>query len=82
MKRHSLRKWESIQTTVKGIEGIHQKKYDFRIVWKTKKIEQLFPLKEKNPYPSCNVYEGVCFSKENYIGKTKQNVGITHWNEH
>ena len=24
-----------------------------------KKVRQLFPLKEKNPYPSCKIYEGV-----------------------
>ena len=58
-----------------------KEKYDFRIVSKTKKVRQLFPLKEKNPYPSCKIYEGVCSCKENSIGKTKRNV-ITRWNEH
>ena len=38
-------------------------------------------MKEKNPSPSCKIYEGVCSCKENYIGETKQNV-ITCWNEH
>ena len=51
------------------------------IVRKTKKVKQLFPLKEKNPYHSCKIYEGVCSCKENYIGETKRNV-ITCWNEH
>ena len=38
-------------------------------------------MKEKNPYHSCKIYEGVCSRKENCIGGTKRNV-ITHWNEH
>ena len=36
---------------------------------------------EKNPYPACKIYEGVCSCKENYIGEIKQNV-ITRWNEY
>ena len=58
-----------------------KEKYDFRNVWKTKKVRQLFHLKEKNLYPSCKIYEGVCSCKGNYIDETKRNV-ITHWNEH
>ena len=38
-------------------------------------------MKEKNPYPSFKIYEGVCSCKENYTGETKRNV-ITCWNEH
>ena len=40
-----------------------------------------FPLKEKNPYPSCKIYEGVWSCKENYIGESKRNV-VTRWSEH
>ena len=46
-----------------------------------KESRRFFPLKKKNPYPSCKIYEGVCSCKENYIGETKRNV-ITRWNEH
>ena len=38
-------------------------------------------MKEKNSYPSCKIYDGVCSCKENYRGETKGNV-ITRWNEH
>ena len=48
---------------------------------KTKKVRQLFPLKEKNPYPSCKINKGIYSCKENYIGETKRNVS-THWKEH
>ena len=37
-------------------------------------------MKEKDPYPSCKIYGGLCSCKENYIGDTKRN--ITLWNEH
>ena len=66
---------------LKKLKVFTKEKYDFRIVWKTKKVRQLFPLKEKNPYPSCKIYESVCSFKENCIGETKRNV-ITCWNEH
>ena len=46
-----------------------------------KKERHLFSLKEKNPYPSCKIYEGVYSCKENYICETKRIV-ITGWNEH
>ena len=45
------------------------------------KFRQLVPLKKKNPYPSCKIFEGVCSCKENYIGETKRNV-MTRWNDH
>ena len=66
---------------LKKLKVFTKQKYDFRNVWKTKKVRQLFPLKKKNPYPSCKIYEGVCSCKENYVGETKRNV-ITRWNEH
>ena len=45
---------------LKKLKVFTKEKYDFRIVWKTKKVRQLLPLKEKNPYLSCKIYEGVC----------------------
>ena len=58
-----------------------KKKNNFRIVWKTKKVRQVSPLKEKNPYSSSKMYEGVWSCKENYIGESKRNV-VTRWSEH
>ena len=54
----------------KKLKAFTKEKYDFRIVSKTKKVRQIFPLRKKNPYPSCKIYEGVCSCKENYIGET------------
>ena len=63
------------------LNAFTKEKYDFKIVWKINKFRQLVPLKKKNPYPSCKIFEGVCSCKENYIGETKRNV-MTRWNDH
>ena len=55
--------------------------YDYKIVLKTEKVRELFPLKEKISYPSCKIYKGACSSKKNFIGEIKRNV-ITSWNDH
>ena len=41
----------------------------------------MFSLKDKNPYPSCVIYEGTCNCGENYIGETVRNASV-RWNEH
>ena len=66
---------------LKKLKAFTKGKYDFRIVWKTKKVKTAFSFQGEKSYPSCKIYEGVCFCKENYIGETKRNV-VTRWNEH
>ena len=53
----------------------------FVIVWQTRKIRSLFPLKDKSKYPSCVIYEGVCSCGEVYIGETDRNCDV-RWDEH
>ena len=55
--------------------------FDIAIIWETRKIQTLFHLKDKNSYPACKTYYGVCECGEDYIGKTKRNT-ITRWSEH
>ena len=55
--------------------------FEIAIKWVTKKVRQLFKLKDKNPHPSCKIYEGICTCSKTYIGETKRNVE-TRWNEH
>ena len=55
--------------------------FETSIKWITKKIKNLFLLKDKNPYPSCKIYQGTCNCGETYIGKTVRNVK-TRWDEH
>ena len=42
----------------------------------TKKVKQFFNLKDKNPHPSCVIYEGV-----SYVGETRRNTEV-RWSEH
>ena len=56
-------------------------KFQVTIKWTTKKIKSLFSLKNKNPYPACQIYKGTCVCDETYIGETIWNVDI-RWNEH
>ena len=56
-------------------------KIEFAIKWSTKKVKQLFPVKDKNPHPACKIYQGVCTCGQNYIGETQRNVE-TRWAEH
>ena len=59
-----------------------QYKYEFAITWETKKVRQLFSLKEVKSYPACKIYEGTCNQcGVKYIGETERNVR-TRWNEH
>ena len=52
----------------------HKQHYDVAIKWVTRKVKSLFSLKDKNPYPSCVIYEGICNCGENYIGETVRNT--------
>ena len=51
------------------------------ITWKTRKIKTLFPIKDKNLYPSCKIYHGVCECGEDHVGETVRNTK-TRWSEH
>ena len=64
---------------LKKLKAFTKEKFDFKIVWKTKKSRQLFPLKEKNPYPSCKICEGVCSCKENYWWDERQCNYLLEW---
>ena len=43
------------------------------ITWKTRNIQSLFPLKNKNDYKSCGIYKRYCFCGSRYIGENKRN---------
>ena len=55
--------------------------YRFMIIWKTRKIQSIFKLKDKNLYPSCVVYRGTCSCGDNYIGETELNTE-NRWLQH
>ena len=47
-----------------------KKTYDVAIEWVMRKVKSLLSLKDKTPYPSCVICEGICNCGENYISET------------
>ena len=56
-------------------------KFNFHILWQTRKIETLFKLKDKNIHPSHVIYIGTCTCNQVYIGETARNLEV-RVNEH
>ena len=48
-------------------------KVKFNVVWNTRKIQSLFPLKDKVQHLSCVIYKGICSCGETYVGETIRN---------
>ena len=51
------------------------------VLWSTRNIKSLFPLKDKVGHRSCIIYEGKCSCGFSYIGETKRNSEVC-WKEH
>ena len=45
-------------------------KFIFKIIWETRKIRSLLPLKDKVTHKSSVIYQGICSCGEKYIGET------------
>ena len=56
-------------------------KYTFKVIWNTRNIRSLFPLKDRVDHMSCVIYEGKCSCGEAYIGETIRITDI-RWGEH
>ena len=48
-------------------------KVKFNVVWNRRKIQSLFPLKDKVQHLSCVIYKGICSCGEVYVGETIRN---------
>ena len=55
-------------------------KYKFNVVWNTRKVQSLSPLKDKFDHYSCDIYIGDCSCDQIYIGEIVRNDNI-RWNE-
>ena len=51
------------------------------VLWSTRNIKSLFPLKDKVAHRSCVIYEGQCSCKLSYIREMKRNSEV-RWREH
>ena len=51
-------------------------KVKFNVVWNRRKIQSIFPLKEKVQHLSCVIYKSICSCGETYIGETIRNCKV------
>ena len=63
------------------LEKFTRYKFKINIVWITRNIKSLFPLKDRVHHSSKGVYQGVCSCGRKYIGETLRNYTI-RWEEH
>ena len=57
------------------------RKFSFKVIWSTRNIRSLFPLKDRVQHLSCVIYEGTCSCGEVYIGQTDRITDL-RWKEH
>ena len=72
---------QTSKTFVQSLENYTRGKYTFKIIWNTRNIRSLFPLKDRVQHVSCVIYEGTCSCGEKYIGETNRIADI-RWSEH
>ena len=56
-------------------------RFNFFIMWQTRKIKSIFKLKDKNTHPSHVIYKGECICGQTYIGEIARNLEV-RVNEH
>ena len=66
---------------INRLNGYTHDKYSFVVIWKTRNIRTLFPLKDRVLHVADVIYEGICSCENNYIGETDRISGC-RWNEH
>ena len=70
-----------VKRLTEKIESFTSGKLNFIVLWSTRNIKSLFPLKDWVKHLSCVIYEGKCSCGRRYIGETIRNSDIG-WNEH
>ena len=67
--------------SIENLQNFTNNKFKFRIIWDTRNVRSLFPLKDRVKNTSCVVYQGTCSCGLTYSGETNRNACI-RWNEH
>ena len=78
---YCLRNEYEVKRFIEKIERFTKGKIMVKVLWSTRNIKSLFPLKDKVAHRSCVIYEGKCSCGLSYIGETKRNSKIC-WKEH
>ena len=61
------------------LQKFHQftnQKFKVTVKQIAKRVKSFFRLKDKNPYPACQIYKGTFVCDDKYIGETNRNVEI------
>ena len=75
-----LKNGNSPKQFIKKFDELIDYTFDVRIKWLTKKVKNLFRVKDKYMHQSCKFYKGVYSRSQSCIGKTVENVEIL-WNK-
>ena len=65
-----------VRTFISKLNYFTNEKYKSNVVWNARKVQSLFPLKDKVDHYSCVIYRGDCSCDQNYTGETVRNVKI------
>ena len=63
------------------LQNFTNHKFKFIIIWDTRNVRSLFPLKDRVKHRSCVIYQGVCSCGISYTGETNRIASI-RWKEH
>ena len=72
---------EISQMFLQKLDHYTENRYNFKIIWNTRNIRSLFPLKDRVDHLSCVIYQGTCSCGEIYVGETNRITDI-RWKEH
>ena len=72
---------KDVKHFIEILEKFTNGKFQFIILWTTRKIKSLFPIKDKIIHKACAIYRGQCSCGSVYIGETERNVKV-RWDEH
>ena len=70
-----------VKRFIDKIKSFTNGKLKFIVLWSTRNIKSLFPLKDRVKHLSCVIFERKCSCGRRYIGETIRNSDI-RWNEH
>ena len=71
----------NVKRLIDRIESFTGGKIMLIVLWSTRNIKSVFPIKDKVAHPNCVIYEGQYSCKLSFIGETKRNNEV-RWREH
>ena len=62
-----------VKRFIDKLQSFTNEKLKFIVLWSTRNIKSLFPLKDRAKHLSCVIYEGVCSCGKRFICETIRN---------